>query len=129
MIVYMFMPVMGLAAPDGNHVMGALAGLNGIDTPNYIFLVLEALVALMALVTIFKFKNLKRQSSLCKITLTLTIALIITIVATWLMQKGQAIATLTPWFALPFVTIFFLMMAGGGINKDRKLLAEADRLR
>lgn len=129
MALYIFVPTMGLVTDSGNHVMGALAGVNGIDTPNYIFLLLEALIAIICIGTIFKFKDLKRQSTLCKVALTLTIGLIAVIFITWIMQKGTAIAVLTPWIALPFVAMVMIMMAHNGVKKDRKLLAESDRLR
>lgn len=129
MAVYAFMPVMGIVSDAGNFTVGAIAGINGITIPNYLILTLEAVITLLALVTIFKYKNLKFQSSLCKVNALLTVALIATIGTLLLMQRGKAIAALTLWYTLPFVTLIFLLLANGGIKHDIKLLRDSERLR
>ncbi|MBR1476042.1 MAG: DUF4293 domain-containing protein [Muribaculaceae bacterium] len=128
MAVFTFMPVMGLIADDGNISLSALGcGENGVCS--YLLLTLDCLIVVMLLVTIFKYRDLKLQQRLCKVNILLTVALIMTIAVMWLMQRGQAIAVLTPWVALPFVALFFTMWASGRIKADRKLLSDSERIR
>lgn len=128
MAVFTFMPVMGLIADDGNISLSALGcGENGVCS--YLLLTLDCLIVVMLLVTIFKYRDLKLQQRLCKVNILLTVALIMTIAVMWLMQRGQAIAVLTPWVALPFVALFFTMWANGRIKADRKLLSDSERIR
>ena len=126
--VFTFMPVMGLIADDGNISLSALGcGENGVCS--YLLLTLDCLIVVMLLVTIFKYRDLKLQQRLCKVNILLIVALIMTIAVMWLMQRGQAIAVLTPWVALPFVALFFTMWASGRIKADRKLLSDSERIR
>ena len=128
MAVFTFMPVMGLIADDGNISLSALGcGENGVCS--YLLLTLDCLIVVMLLVTIFKYRDLKLQQRLCKVNILLIVALIMTIAVMWLMQRGQAIAVLTPWVALPFVALFFTMWASGRIKADRKLLSDSERIR
>lgn len=128
MAVFTFMPVMGLIADDGNISLSALGcGENGVCS--YLLLTLDCLIVVMLLVTIFKYRDLKLQQRLCKVNILLIVALIMTIAVMWLMQRGQAIAVLTPWVALPFVALFFTMWGSGRIKADRKLLSDSERIR
>lgn len=128
MLGFIFMPTIVYTAGAAPHIEGAISGVNDIDTPYYIFLVLEILIALLAFATIFKYKDLKQQARLCKINILLCFALIGTILGVWLTRKSDG-ATPTLWVALAFLAVIFLFLALKGINKDRNLLAESNRLR
>lgn len=53
---------------ENEFLIGALAtGTAGNTAPNFVLCVLNALTAILALITIFKFKNLKLQLKLCSI--------------------------------------------------------------
>ena len=128
MAVFTFMPVMGLVTDQGNFTLCAL-GCCESSVPNYLLLTLDCLIVVMLLVTIFKYRDLKLQQRLCKIDILLIIALLITIACIWLMQRGIAIALLTPWIILLFVALFFTLWANGRIKADRKLLSDSERIR
>ncbi len=128
MAVFTFMPVMGLVTDNGTVTLSAL-GCNEDGISSTVLLVLDCLIVILSLVTIFKYRDLKLQQRLCKINILLLIALIVVIMTMWLMQRGQAIAVLKPWTALPFVALFFTMWASGRIKADRKLLSDSERIR
>ena len=126
--VFTFMPVMGLVTDSGNITLSALGcGEGGVA--NYLLLTLDCLIFVLSLVTIFKYRDLKQQQRLCKVNILLIIALIACIAVLWLMQRGQAIAVLTPWIILPFVALFFTLWANGRIKADRKILSDSERIR
>ena len=116
MAVYMFFPAM--VSEDGVAI--------GAFTPQYVILALSALVTLLSLITIFKFKDLKGQSRLCKIGILLTAALLISVGVLCYTFNG-----FTPsWFnVLPVATAVFLTLASKGVAHDRKLLSDSTRLR
>jgi len=126
MAVFTFMPVMGLVTDNGTATLSAL-GCNEDGISSTVLLVLDCLIVILSLVTIFKYRDLKLQQRLCKINILLLIALIVVIMTMWLMQRGQAV--LKPWTALPFVALFFTMWASGRIKADRKLLSDSERIR
>ncbi len=126
--VFMFMPTVNFTANGAQHVLGAITGVNGIDTPNYVLLVSEILFIVCTIFTIFQFKNLKRQKLLCKINAALAGAALGSTLASWLTYKSGG-ATISLWIILLVVATIFLALALHGIRKDIKLLAEADRLR
>ena len=128
MAVYAFCPVMGFVADSGLSSLYAIGGAEG-DARSYLLLILEALIVVMNLVTIFKYRAMKFQQRLCSVIVLLDVALLVTIGAMALMQKGNAIVTLTIWLILPFVSMAFTMWAGSRIKADRKLLSDSERLR
>lgn len=128
MAVYAFMPVMDFAAGEGVFSLYALGGAEG-DTSSVLLLCLEALIVVMNLITIFKFRQLKFQYRLCTVIAALDVALLVSIGVLALMQKGQAIVTITPWIALPCISMLFTLWAGNRIKADRKLLSDSNRLR
>lgn len=128
MVVYMFMPVMTLTADGSNFALHTLGGGES-DVRSILLLCLEALIAVMNVVTIFKFRDLKFQRRLCSVIVLLDVALFVTIGVVAFMQKGHAIASITPWIALPFVSMFLTLWASSRIKADRKKLSDADRLR
>ena len=128
MAVFTFMPVMGLVTDNGNITLSAMGCAEG-GVSSLGLLVMDCLVVLLSLVTIFKYRDLKLQQRLCKVIIMLLIVIIVDIAVMWLMQRGQAIAVLTPWVALPFVALFFTIWARGRIKADRKLLSDSERIR
>lgn len=75
---------------ENEFLIGALAtGAAGKTAPNFVLCVLNALTAILALITIFKFKNLKLQLKLCSICILLTIVIAISIaILTYQALKG-----------------------------------------
>ena len=115
-------------------------GLTDINTPtdvlsggelyalsNIILMLVTAAVAILALVTIFLYKNRSQQRILCFINLILSFGLI-TLYFYYKSEKyaGGNIA-LTSIFT--FLIPVFLVLAIRGINSDISLLKSVDRLR
>lgn len=99
---------------------------------NYLAIVLAGISVVLSLVTIFMFKNRKRQISLTWINILLSIGLLF-----WLFvglnkfwaAHQEAQGNLWVGMFLPFITIFLLLFALRGIRKDEKLIKSLDRLR
>lgn len=128
MAVFTFFPVFTVSNGDGVFTVGALAN-SSVNTPSTLLLCLDVLIALFALVTIFKYKNLKKQIALAGILLLLVIALLVTIGVLFVMQKGVGIAVIEWPIAFPFVTMVLVMLARGGMQRDKKLLSDSERIR
>lgn len=128
MAVFTFFPVFTVSNADGVFTVGALAN-SSVNTPSTLLLCLDVLIALFALVTIFKYKNLKKQIALAGILLLLVIALLVTIGVLFVMQKGVGIAVIEWPIAFPFVTMVLVMLARGGMQRDKKLLSDSERIR
>ena len=128
MVAYLCMPVMTLMNESGVVSVSALGcGENG--EANYLLLTLDALIAILALVTIFKYRQLKFQQRLCHVIVLLLVALLASVAVLALMQRGHAIAVVSYSVLLPFAALFFTIWAGKRIKADRKLLSDSERLR
>jgi hypothetical protein len=102
--------------------------LNG-HSPSIMVFVVTIVLMVVALISIFMYKNRRQQLMLTVITLLLTIALLYfyyqEIHSNFLVGSGTIALTSVFVFALPIVTV----MALRGINRDIRLLKSADRLR
>lgn len=91
--------------------------------------ILVAISALLSLFIIFQYKNRKSQIKLILINLLVAIvAVILFYQQTQLFVPGES----SPFFLaliFPVISIFFLILALRGINKDEKLIKSLDRLR
>lgn len=98
--------------------------LNG--SSNFLLLIMSVAIALVALVTIFLFKNRKLQMQLSILGFLLqVIAVVIYVLQTQKFTEGNF--TLTAVLTL-LIPIFFIL-AFMGIRKDEKLIKSMDRLR
>ncbi len=119
-----------------NKLIGlADAGLT-IDTGIiYLEITLVALVCGLSLITIFQFKNRKRQLVLCNATLVALSALVgvLFILVDFQLKKVAAGAvvqsTYLPAAYAPLFSLFLAYLAIRGIRKDDELVRSADRLR
>lgn len=122
--VYAFMPSLNDA--NGRVILGGMC-LSGV---NSITFCLNCLVALLSFVTIFKFKSMRFQKSLCVVNILLIIASLVTMCLISFMQKDcDLLGSLTYFNVLPIVAIIFLLLAHKGISHDRKLLNDSGRIR
>ncbi|MBQ0114469.1 MAG: DUF4293 domain-containing protein [Bacteroidales bacterium] len=94
---------------------------------NYILLSLVGLSAALALVTIFKFKDLKMQSLLCVINIIIIIAMLAT-VACLVYTSEKQVAPRWP-ASFPILAILCLLVARRAIKHDIKLLNDSERIR
>ncbi len=89
--------------------------------------VLAAVVAVFLLVTIFKFKNLKLQQTLCLIGAVMCdVDFVIILSAKWLAVVDVNLTLLS---FLPILASICAEMARTRIRKDYKLIHDCDRLR
>ena len=128
MAVFTFMPVIGLANDGGDFLVGALP-INGVNETSYLLLVLDVLIIALSVVTIFKYKNLKKQITFCSALLLLVITLLVCIGVMMVMQKGVSVAVVQWPIAFPFLTMVLVMLARGGMKHDKKLLSDSERIR
>lgn len=102
--------------------------LNG-HNPSIMVFVVTIVLMVVALISIFMYKNRRQQLMLAVITLLLSIALLYfyyqEIHTRFMPDSGTLALTSVFVFAIPIVTILALR----GINRDIKLLKRADRLR
>lgn len=95
---------------------------------NLLLLILTAGVGLASLITIFLYKNRKRQLRITLITLLVSIInLVLFFTQTQKFIPGQGNYNLTAIFAI--IVPVFLFLAIRGIRKDEKLVKSLDRLR
>lgn len=128
MAVFTFFPVISVFNENGVFMIGAIPN-ECINTPSVLLLCMDVLIALFALVTIFKYKDLKKQIAFAGMLLLLVIALLVTIGVMMVMQKGVGIAVLQWPIAFPFVSMVMVMLARRGMKRDKKLLSDSERIR
>lgn len=98
--------------------------LNG--SSNFLLLITSVAIALVALVTIFLFKNRKLQMQLSILGFLLqVIAVVIYVLQTQKFTEGNFTLTAVLTLLIPIFFILALM----GIRKDEKLIKSMDRLR
>lgn len=93
-----------------------------------VYLVLNALIAVLTLISIFLFKNLSRQKTVVKVNLFLIVASIIT---AGIMIFSTADAAID-WTGAPLLVICSLVLTLAGYRRicaDEKLLKSYDRIR
>ena len=115
---------------ENEFLIGALAtGAAGKTAPNFVLCVLNALTAILALITIFKFKNLKLQLKLCSICILLTIVIAISIaILTYQALNGGEFHVMLSNIMLGLAVVFFYL-ARRGVHKDKKTIQSTESLR
>ena len=109
-----FMPVFDIVRLDKSVLPVDLPSLESAAMPGgYAYFILLALSALISLITIFKYKNLKLQKSLCSINMLLIIAAYITIAVCANFTAGIEIAR---WQLASLLPAFALICPGIRIN-------------
>ena len=122
--VYAFMPSLNDA--NGRVILGGMC-LSGV---NAITFCLNCLVALLSFVTIFKFKSMRFQKSLCVVNILLIISSLVTMCLISFLQKDcDLLGSLTYFNIMPIIAIIFLLLAHKGITHDQKLLNDSGRIR
>ena len=112
--------------PDGSNVFNPLIFLP--------LIIVTVGIAILALVTIFQYKNRSFQIKLTNIGVISSIALIMGIFFLYIPLIEKKIS-ITPYYLdsigiyLPLVALVFMVMANRAIKRDEKLVRSADRLR
>lgn len=140
MAFYAFLPVAGFAF-DGNNFELSLIGIENLSSDDLLqygtvtvtpivvswpLFVMALLVALLSLMTIFKFKQLKLQRTLCGVCIVLTVALMVSLVV---LVNGWTDVRYYFSNCMPILAIVAYILAIRGIVKDQKTLSSYDRLR
>ena len=122
--VFAFVPVIKFLSPDGLFINAYDSMQCGVW-----MIALEVLIAVLAIITIFKYRDLKGQIRLTNILMLLLLALIIAIpVVLWRLHDGANVS-LTLFYIMPFVALILVWLAKKGIKHDKKLLADSERIR
>jgi uncharacterized membrane protein YqjE len=106
-------------------------------TSNFLIFTLIAIITLLALVTIFLFKNRKQQFKLTVVNVLLSIGLIVGIYMAVQSEANKYVvdgftitrATFLIPAIIPVILTVLLFLAARGIYKDEKLIKSLDRLR
>ncbi|MES2872588.1 MAG: DUF4293 domain-containing protein [Bacteroidota bacterium] len=132
-------PYLQVLNPDGSasliKVMGVYQNIAGQQVQTQAFLGLtigSVVLALIPFITIFLYKDRKKQLILCYLAIALVIAF-----SFWLIQTAKGVLGPVELRAenygigtlLPSIAILFLILAIRGIKKDERLIKSADRLR
>lgn len=123
--VFCFMPMAIVPAAAEEASMTALMPS---DMP--VFLTVNILAALLLFLSIFLYKNTKRQKTLTLVSMLLIVVMIVTetlVLFNWNTEAGAV-----EWLGSIFLllgALVFAALAYRGISKDQKLLRAADRLR
>ncbi|MBQ1798391.1 MAG: DUF4293 domain-containing protein [Muribaculaceae bacterium] len=131
MAVFAFFPAIEIVTPQAVYAIGATtcSASTCVSQPDVLLLILNVLIVVMALITTFSYRNLKRQMRLCSITAAITLALVITIGLLAYRYRDVAEVTITAFNIMPVIAFVCLLMAHRGMASDKKLLSESDRLR
>lgn len=142
--VLFFVPFAGFTSPTGIYIQGligtCLIGQPGVEpntcvNPTYHIAALNGVIGLIALVTIFLFRNRKRQVLLGNLNMLLIVAMIVLMFFS--IDKNTAVleagVTLKPEYKIgAYLAIGMLIctfLANRYIKKDEELVRSADRIR
>ena len=90
---------------------------------------LSLLVAILSMISIFKYKSMKLQIALCSINILLVTTQLVVMIMDAL---GQTIVQFDQFLlsnCLPLISLVFLVISISAIKRDMKLLSSYDRIR
>ncbi len=122
--VFAFVPVINVLNPDGVVEISFNSLHFGAWT-----MVLEILIVILAIIAIFKYRDLKTQIRLTNVLMLLIVTLIIVIAIMMWVLHDKLIMQFTPYIVMPFVALILVWLAKKGIKHDKKLLADSERIR
>lgn len=137
MAVTVFSPFIGL---EDQSIVFLLNGLGTYSSSapiqlNYLLWIamgLSAISALIALVSIFGYKNRKKQIKMCKTNSFIIVLLyiILGIYFFWIMQEVKIeFSAIKYGIILPFIALIFNLLATAKIKADEKLVQSLNRIR
>lgn len=106
---------------------GVMAEISVRETP--VFLTINALIAVLLLISVFTYKNLNRQIKITLMSIGLLCVSIITGMLTLFIGMPQAQPVYFGGISLLFVSLILSIAAYRCMIKDRNLLRSYDRLR
>ena len=128
--VFAFFPALTFAAPEGTFLYGALERGIAPDTRiNGILLTLDALIVVLLLITIFKYRDLNQQLRLCAVAMGLIVGLAAVVAIVAYKMSGLYPVTVTFYNLLPAAALVMTWLARRGVAHDKKLLSDSERIR
>lgn len=132
-------PYIQVLNPDGSgkavKISGIYENINGqvVQTAPFTLLtIVTVIVALLPLVTIFLYKDRKRQIAMCYLSIVLILGFSFWLVQVAKQTVGETTLALENYglgVILPSLAILFIILGLRGIRRDEKLIRSADRLR
>ena len=132
MVVFAFFPALSFELADKTVLYGALeSGRAGNLHVNPLLITLIILIAFLAFIDIFLYKNLQRQMTVCFVDIIIGLAMLVAIcVQAFVIGNREGWTVSWQWYVLlPVLSIIFLMLAHKAMSRDKKKLRDADRLR
>lgn len=132
MVVFAFFPALTFELGDKTVLYGAIeSGRAGHMHIDPLLITLIILIAFLAFIDIFLFKNLQRQMTVCFVDILIGIAMLVAIgIQAFVIGNREGWTVSWQWYlALPVLSIIFLMLAHKAMSNDKKKLRDADRLR
>ncbi len=130
LVAFAFTTSVTVATGAGVYNLGVLySGIADQVAPNYLLMVMDILIVVLSLITIFKYKNLANQLRLCSITIALAVAMMVSIGVLAYGQMSLGAVTFTVFNALPVGALVMLLLARCGIARDKKLISDSERIR
>jgi glucan phosphoethanolaminetransferase (alkaline phosphatase superfamily) len=116
--------VLSLTSQTGNAAALTLSNFWGLISFN-------VLIVLIAIIAIFKFKNLKQQKKLAVVVIVFSAVMLISmgIMAFAIKNTLNSDMQILVANCLPIISIIFTSLAIHGINKDQKVLNSYDHIR
>lgn len=119
-LAFLFLPYGGISLDKEVVILNAKNDI--------IFIVMSAIISIVALVAIFLFKNRKLQLNVVMTNVVLSFV-VIGIVVFKLINFGFANYTFGAGIIFPIFILFFNLLAYNGIKSDERLVKSMDRLR
>lgn len=135
MAVFSFMPNASFVTADNVYTWSPLHLIDKTGTSilgTGIYFAVNVLITLLIIISIFLYKNLKRQMTVTLVTSMLVVASCITWFICTKLIAGHLCASTTEWLpgtVLPIISLLLLLIAHRFMGKDRRKLASYDRLR
>lgn len=134
-------PLFALTDPSGRAAIAVFGtGYEGTGVASHFvdgrtpwgILILAALVVILTLWSLFSFKNRKRQIKLIWSSIVAELVWLGTAAAyacSLASRSGLSLSVKCGYYALPVLTLLFLILALRGVRHDERLIRAADRLR
>ena len=120
----------------GFYIYGVREITENIVKSNYLnylpLIILTTIIALLAIITLFLYKNRQLQIKLVRLNImldTILVAVIFFYYTERIAMELLAKTTYTIFSVIPIVSLILLILCMGAIYKDERLVRSADRLR
>ena len=124
--IYSFSPIAAVTVAETTSEVSMLG--SGESGYMWGFFGISLLTTLLALVTIFRYKNLKQQKLLCRVGGGIAAALTVSLMIV-LYNLECDVLSVKMTNLMPIISIFMFYFADRGISKDIKILSSYDRIR